>query len=68
MKFFQRVANDDGISTVHLSGNTEPEIKIRGRGVYETDNKKAIDILSEDPNFIEVEMGRKGKIKVVNDD
>lgn len=68
MANFKRKSNDmDGVFTLHVGNDFEPDIKIVGRAVYETDDKKEIEALKNDPNIVEIEVNRKGKVKIIEE-
>lgn len=68
MKFMRKNPDASGVHTICL-GERETEgrpvlekIKIQGRDIYDTDNKKEIELLKNDPEVVEV--NNKTKIEV----
>lgn len=68
MKFMRRRGlqqdDDKGVATVHIDGVIDPLV-VTGRTVYETDDELEVATLSEDPEFVEVELNKKGNIRPV---
>lgn len=67
-KFIRKQAllngDDKGVATVHIDGVVDPLV-FSGRGIYETDDELEIATLSEDPEFVEVEVNKKGNLRPV---
>jgi len=68
MPSFKRKSNDfNGVSTIHLQSEFNPDIVLTGNGIYETDDKKEIEVLRKDDSIVEIEVNRKGRIKVLSE-
>jgi predicted alpha/beta-hydrolase family hydrolase len=53
-----------GVSTIHITRAFDPDISLTGREIYRTNDDVEIEVLSKDPEIVELETTKKGVVRV----